>query len=149
MDAGFYATRLARTTAPCYRDECCQNRVIQDRLFFLLSKTIPSKIGNTDTHYRHRPLCRRLTDDAEGQLGTNHNGHIQYQTDTDQHNLVWSNTYTTAGIGTNPPRLSLPTAIVGHKRASNVNRMQPACGPASQHTLQDKTSAGIHSLPNR
>ena len=73
-----------------------------------------------------RPLCRRLTDDAEGQLGTITTQLLRsddpYQYDTHQLNLVRSNTDTTAGIRTNPPHLSLPPAVDGNKPASYVNR---------------------------
>ena len=72
------------------------------------------------------PLCRRLTDDAEGQLGTITTQLLRsddpYQYDTHQLNLVRSNTDTTAGIRTNPPHLSLPPAVDGNKPASYVNR---------------------------
>ena len=73
------------------------------------------------------PLCRRLTDDAEGQLGTITTQQLlrtddPNQYDTHQLNLVRSNTDTTAGIRTNPPHLSLPPAVDGNKPASYVNR---------------------------
>merc|ERR1711871_622932 len=127
---GFYATRPQRQRASLLRPHSHKgNRVIQDRLFFLLSKTIPSKIGNTAavSNTASGPLCRRLTDDAEGQLGTITTQLLlrtddPNQYDTHQLNLVRSNTDTTAGIRTNPPHLSLPPAVDGNKPASYVNR---------------------------
>ena len=150
---GFYATR-----PQCLRASLLQphthpgNRVIQDRLFFLLSKTIPSKIGNTarDNKTHSGPLCRRLTDDAEGQLGTITTPQEvldddPYQYDTHQLNLVRSNTDTTAGIRTNPPHLSLPPAVDGNKPASYVNRdtRPPA---ARRRTLHATPNLGRDAL---
>ena len=114
-------------------------------MFFLLSKTIPSKIGNTASAQRTHsgPLCRRLTDDAEGQLGTittpKQARDDPNQYDTHQLNLVRSHTDTTAGIRTNPPHLSLPPAVDGNKPASYVNRdTRP---PAARHRT-------LHATPN-
>ena len=89
------------------------------------------------------PLCRRLTDDAEGQLGTittpKQARDDPNQCDTHQLNLVRSNTDTTAGIRTNPPHLSLPPAVDGNKPASYVNRdTRP---PAARHRT-------LHATPN-
>ena len=51
---GFYATRPQRQRASLLQPHSHPgNRVIQDRLFFLLSKTIPSKIGNTASAIKH------------------------------------------------------------------------------------------------
>ena len=142
---GFYATRPQRQRASLLQPHSHPgNRVIQDRLFFLLSKTIPSKIGNTAGAITH--TAGRFAEGLPTTLRVNWGPSPPKQArddpnqyDTHQLNLVRSHTDTTAGIRTNPPHLSLPPAVDGNKPASYVNRdTRP---PAARHRT-------LHATPN-
>ena len=105
------------------------------------------------------PLCRRLTDDAEGQLGTittpKQARDDPNQYDTHQLNLVRSHTDTTAGIRTTPPHLSLPPAVDGNKPASYVNRdTRPPAARRRNHLATPNlgrdalVAKSVHPAPN-